>query len=637
MATHGKDGEPADLAREVLDHLLEGCQVVGFDWKYLYVNPASARQGRAASSALVGRTMMECYPGIEKTSMFAALQGCMSARTAERLENEFAFPDGTTGWFELHIVPVPQGLCVLSMEITERKRYEKQLLERERMFTGLFEAAPDGILVVGGDGVIVMSSPAAERMFGAGGTIVGKAVEDLIPESHRESHARQRDTFFAAPRAHRMRPGRELMARRIDGSEFPVNVTLGAFAYEGQHAAVAIVRDMTQQRRVAQRLQESEEQLRQAQKMEAIGTLAGGVAHDFNNLLTVILSCSWMLGEEIRSDDPLRSLVAEISRAGDRAAALTRQLLAFSRKQILEPELVNLNEIVAGLEKMLRRILGEDIEMRVLAETSPPTVMVDRGQIEQVVLNLVVNSRDAMPRGGKLTIETKNVTLDADYVAGHFGVEPGPYVMLAVSDTGTGMAAEIRPRVFEPFFTTKERGTGLGLSTVFGIVKQSGGDVWVYSEVGKGTTVKVYLPRVRQGTVTAPISAPAPRVRGGGETILLVEDDEAVRMVTRNILLRHGYHILEAQSGGDALLICEQHGATIDLLLTDVVMPRMDGRQLADRLRILRPEMRILFMSGYTDDAIVHHGILDSGVAFIQKPVMPDTLARKVRDVLDGK
>jgi CheY-like chemotaxis protein len=374
--------------------------------------------------------------------------------------------------------------------------------------------------------------------------------------------------------------------------------------------------------------------------MEAIGRLAGGVAHDFNNLLSVVLSYSAFALASLDDGDSVAADVREIQSAGKRAADLTRQLLAFSRQQMLAPAVVDLNDVVAHMDTMLRRLIGEDVDLRTVTPPYIGKVKVDRGQIEQVIMNLAINARDAMLNGGTLTIETAGVFLDERYASTHVGVKVGPHVLLSVTDNGVGIPPEVQGRIFEPFFTTKERGkgTGLGLATVFGIVKQSGGGIAVHSEPGAGTTFKVYLPRVGVGPPVEwrPSQAPPSGAMRGSETILLVEDEERVRSLVRTILRRHGYQVLEAQSGGDALLICEQYIASIDLLLTDVVMPRMSGRQLAERLRTVRPAMKVLFMSGYTDTAIVNRGVLDPGLAFLQKPITPETLTHKIREVLDA-
>jgi signal transduction histidine kinase/CheY-like chemotaxis protein len=392
-----------------------------------------------------------------------------------------------------------------------------------------------------------------------------------------------------------------------------------------------------ERKRVEEALSDSENNLRQSQKLEAIGQLAGGVAHDFNNLLTVIGGYSSMLLGKLPPESPHRPSIEEIKRAGERAGALTRQLLAFSRKQILQPRVLDLNVVVTDLEKMVRRLIGEDIDLLTITSPALGKVKADPGQIEQVLLNLIVNARDAMPKGGKLTIETRNVEHSEEYALRHAAV-PGTYIMLTVSDTGCGMDAAVKPRIFEPFFTTKGtgKGTGLGLATVYGIVKQSGGNIGVYSEVGLGSTFKVWLPRVDMIVETDDEAIPK-SIPKGTETVLLVEDEDQVRAIVKEILELQGYHVVAAANGEEALTISQDLKLDINMMITDVVMPQMSGRELAERVIALRPGLPVLFISGYTDDAIVRHGLLDEKLNFLQKPFDSATVARKVREMLDSE
>jgi PAS domain S-box-containing protein len=512
------------------------------------------------------------------------------------------------------------------------QRTEAALRTSEARFAKLAESGIIGIVVGDLAGNIVEANDAFLRMVGYSETdlLAGKIRwNDLAPAESRAGSDRTTEQL----KAHGPGPPREMKYVRKDGSRVPVLV--GAAQIDESHT-IAFMADLSAQKQAEQALHKTEEQLRQAQKMEAVGRLAGGVAHDFNNMLSVILSYGEVILGDLKPTDPLRADIEEIRKAASRAAGLTRQLLMFSRQQVTEPKVIDLHDVLTSMDKMLRRILGEDVELTLVAPKSAGRVMVDPSHIEQVILNLAVNARDAMPTGGMLTIETVNVVLDENYALSHLPAKAGSYVALAVSDTGTGMDRETQARIFEPFFTTKEKGkgTGLGLSTVFGIVQQSGGNIWVYSEPGKGTTFKVYLPRV-DAEVDVMRPQAAPKTLRGTETILLVEDEEQVRAIVVSILRRHGYRILPAQHAGEALLVCENHQGTIDLLLTDVVMPQMSGPALAKRLAATRPEMRVLCMSGYTDDSIVRHGVLETGVAFLQKPITPACLTRKVREVLD--
>jgi|GEM_PF-1292314 len=430
----------------------------------------------------------------------------------------------------------------------------------------------------------------------------------------------------------------ELLNLRKDGFEFPIALSTSQVRDQGGRVMglIGVARDISERRRTEEALRRSEEQLRHAQKMEAVGKLAGGVAHDFNNVLTAVTGYSELALSRLAKDDPLRMDLEEIRKAGERAASMTRQLLAFSRKQILEPQIIDLNNVVIGMETLLRRLIGEDIELVAVTPSGLSSVKADPGQIERVILNLVLNARDAMPKGGKLTIETADVDLDETYAEAH-SVTQGTYVMLAVSDTGRGIDKEIQPLIFEPFFTTKEegQGTGLGLSTVYGIVTQSGGHVSFYSEPGYGTTFKVYLPRV-PGRVVMDLPEKGGATSGGSETVLLVEDEDSIRRLAVTILRTNGYFVIEARDGREAVLLSSQHRGSIHLLLTDTVMPHMSGPDLVRLQTSLRPQMKVLYMSGYTDDAVVRHGVLEQSLPFLQKPFTPEILCRKVREVLDS-
>jgi PAS domain S-box-containing protein len=484
-------------------------------------------------------------------------------------------------------------------------------------------------------------NPAAFKMFGARdeADFISRAPWEYSPPKQpdgRPSDEKARDVIETA-----MAKGTnffEWTHQRLDGEAFPATVLLTRMEIGGQTLLQATVRDITERKRAEKERDTLAEQLRMSQKMEAIGRLAGGIAHDFNNLLHVILTYVGLALKTVHESDPLWEDLMEVKKAGKRATTLIKQLLAFGRKQVLQPVVLDLNQIIAGIEKVLGRMLGENIEL--VQEYAPNLgqTLADPGQIEQVLMNLTVNARDAMPEGGRLTIETANVELDEEYAAHHVGVIPGSYVQLSVTDTGCGMDEQTKARIFEPFFTTKEKGkgTGLGLSTVYGIIKQSGGNIQVNSEPGHGTTFMIYLPRSLSVTTAISINPPKiPRLLMGTEIILLAEDEEAVRNLTRRILCNAGYTVLTAANGGEALLFSAQHAGGIHLLLTDVIMPRMSGKTLAQELSKTRPALRVLYMSGYTDDVINRSGALDEGANFISKPFTSDDLLRKVREVLD--
>ncbi len=563
-------------------------------------------------------------------------------RAVLHVEYRISPRDGGTRWLEdrRQIFYRPDGsfdhVDGLLLDISDRKRAEEEMLSMNRTLQALFDASPLSIMALDKEGRVTMWNRAAERTFGwTREEAVGRTNPIVPPDRMGEFHLLRdrviREGGFSGVEIRRQRKGGE-----------PVDLSLSTAAMrdaDGEFVGImSVLMDVTDRKRVEAALKQSEEQLLQAQKMEAVGRLAGGVAHDFNNLLTAIRGYADLLLQRLDNGSPHRRDVEEIRKAGDRASSLTQQLLAFSRKQVMVPRVLDLNEVVENMEDMIRRMIGENIDLVTLLRTDLWRVKVDRGQIEQVIMNLVVNARDAVGTGGKITLETANVVLDEEYVFRHPVVAPGAYAMLAVSDTGCGMDEETKERMFEPFFTTKEKGkgTGLGLSTVYGIVKQSNGYIWVYSELHRGSTFKIYLPR-HESPGGEEKTDPRPReVPRGNETVLLVEDEELVRVLARDVLRRHGYTVLEAQDGADALGVAVTHRGPIHLMIADVVMPAMGGQEVAASLSPLHREMKILYMSGYTDEAIERHGILSAGSRFLQKPFRIDALLRIVREVLDG-
>jgi PAS domain S-box-containing protein len=523
----------------------------------------------------------------------------------------------------------PIGSVVTFLDIAERKRAEEALRRSEARVRRLVESNIIGISTGDLSGKLIDANDAFLGLLGFSreDLLSGEMRWDaLTPPEYRDTDQlaveQLKSTGSASPW--------EKQLFRKDGSRVSVLIGVATLtAARGELEAVSFVVDISERK-------ELEAQLRMAQKMEAVGQLAGGIAHDFNNLLGVIIGWSEVFEERLGQNDPLRPKAEQIKKAGQRAAALTRQLLAFSRKQVLEPTVLDLNVAVADTLKMLQRLIGEDIELTMIRGPDLGRVKADQGQIEQVIMNLAINARDAMPRGGKLSITIANAEMDDISVRQHPGAVPGSYVMLAVSDTGCGMDHETQARIFEPFFTTKElgSGTGLGLSTVYGIMKQSGGYISVYSELGRGTTFKSYLPRIEQSVSQG---TPGRNIKDsvkGWETVLLVEDAQPLRELARELLEINGYAVLEAANGADAIQVAEKYGKPIHLLLTDVVMPGMDGSKLAERMGHSHPGIKVLYMTGYTDDAIVHHGVLDSGIALLQKPFTRESLTRKVREVL---
>ncbi len=638
LAIERKQAEEALRASEnrlraIIETEPECVKLLAPDGTLLEMNPAGLAMIEAESaSELIGRSIYELVCPEYRDGFRAFTEGICKGQRG-RMEFELTSLKGTRRWMETYAVPLPNEpgdlfVCLaVTRDITERQRAEEALRRSEANYRSLVQGAPYGIYRVSAGGKLLDVNPALVEMLGYGSEAELLAV-NLDHDVYRDPGERTRILQEHPERL----VGVEVAWKRKDSTPItvrlsgrPVRDAAGTACYE------LIAENVTEQRLL-------EHQLRQAQKMEAVGRLAGGVAHDFNNLLMVIKGHTELLLDRLRADDWHYRKVEQVQKAADRAAGLTRQLLAFSRMQVLQPKVIDLNGVVAEMGKMLPRLIGEDIELSIQVEPRLAHVKADPGQMEQVILNLAVNARDAMPRGGRLVIETANVELDDAYARRHPPLVPGRHVMLAVTDNGIGMGAETQAHIFEPFFTTKEKGkgTGLGLATVYGVVKQSGGYIWVYSEPGRGTTLKIYLPRVEEPVEPSRPAQLAGELPKGSETILLAEDERDVRDVAREFLDMCGYTVLEAKDGVQAIEIATRHPGPIHLLVTDMVMPGMSGRELAARLAPLRREMKVIYMSGYTEYASVRQGELQQDEVLLTKPFTRSSLARTVRDALRG-
>jgi PAS domain S-box-containing protein len=577
----------------------------------------------------LGRHVDEVLPPPTGPRLREAMAEARRSGQPVLVDYSLPFPEGERH-FEARVRALPGGqLAALCTDVTAQREAEERLRESEERFRELVERGADLLAVLDGEGKVAFCTDAASQTMGRPlSEIRGRAAHELVVP---EDAGRAMQFLVQLGRTPGASGRIEMRVGRGDGSVRILDALVRNLLHVPAICGFVVsARDVTEQRQL-------EERLLQAEKLESLGRLAGGVAHDFNNLLVAILGYAEFLEQGIRAGNPSLEDLAEIRDAGERARDLTRQLLAVARRQVVEPRVMDLNEALGDAERLLRRVLGEDVELTVLPATGLWRVKADPSQIQQVVLNLALNARDAMPQGGRLTLETANVELDGRHAETHPGAHPGPHVLLAVSDVGSGLSPEAKAHLFEPFFTTKSpgQGTGLGLATVYGIVRQAGGHVGVYSEPGRGTSVKVYLPRCEEAAAR-PEPRPAPRDHRGSETVLLVEDEPAVRELAARALTEAGYQVLPAGSAGEALEVAARTGGAVHLLLTDVVMQDMSGQKLAEALKQVRPGTRVLYMSGYTENTIVHRGVLDAGVSFLAKPFTPTALQEKVRQVLDG-
>lgn len=627
--------ESEKIFRATFEHAGVGIGHVGLDGRWLRVNPTLCQMLGYSESDLMKLPFHEVIRANDGWSAAPTMNELLTGKVpSASTETTLLRGNGSVIWVELVLSVLsktsgePQYFICVIEDITERKRGELALKESEERYRRLVEYSPNAILVHQSEKWL-FANAAAAQLLGADNSNQLMGVSS-IKHVHSDDATLARQCLNDVVRG-KPSPLTGLRLVRMDGKVIEAEITGIPFTYGGEPAGLLVIRDVTARKRL-------EEQFLRAQKMEAIGRLAGGIAHDFNNLLTIIIGYTGMLLENTSRDPGDRQDLEEIAKCGKRAAALTAQLLAFGRKQMMRSVALNLNEAVQDLGKMLRRLIGEDIELITLLDPEPGYVQADPSQMEQVVLNLAINARDAMPHGGKLLIEVRPVVLSGEIKDGGLSLPPGHYMLLCVTDTGCGMNSATLSHIFEPFFTTKEvgKGTGLGLSTVYGIIKQSCGDIWVYSEVGKGTTFKIYLPRILTADQNREHDAIPAQSLQGCETILLVEDESLVQSLTARVLRNHGYRVLLASNGAEALEVVRVNDQeSIHLLVTDVVMPQMGGGEVSAWFKAHRPSTKTLFISGYTDVAMVHHGALAPNTAFLQKPFTPQDLAKKVRAVLD--
>lgn len=523
------------------------------------------------------------------------------------------------------------GVAGIGRDVTERRKAEEMLLESESKLRAITDSANDAFILINDEGRVTYWNMAAEKMLGySSGEISGKGIDLIIPHRYKEAHAKGFNSFRETGQGRIVGKTFETSAIHKDGTEFPIDLSIASVRLVDRWHAVGIIRDISERKHL-------EAKLLHIQKLEAIGTLAGGVAHDFNNLLNAILGFGKLIQDRMNDDDPNASYLKEIIRAGERATLVTRGLLAFSRKQAIDTKPVNINDIVSGVGTMLSRVIGEDIELRTKLLDESLTVMADYGQIEQVLMNLATNARDAMPDGGVLGIETKVAGLDHEYIKAHGYGNPGLYALISVADTGTGIDERIKERIFEPFFTTKEvgKGTGLGLSIIYGIIKQHNGYINCRSELGRGTTFEIYLPMIRLEAFEHE-TGKLPLPKGGTETILVAEDDEPLRRLEKDVFEKFGYCVIEAVDGEDAIKKFAENKENVRLVILDVIMPNKTGKEAYEAIKKLSPGIKTIFVSGYPDDLIKRKGILEEDTTLIIKPVLPNELLRKVREVLDG-